>query len=47
VSGYPAIGNREWRKSSVLFRRLPELRERVNALERRLSALEPPDPADR
>jgi len=33
VAGYPAIDNREWRKASVLFRRLPELRRRLEALE--------------
>ncbi|MCC7126198.1 MAG: UDP-3-O-(3-hydroxymyristoyl)glucosamine N-acyltransferase [Acidobacteria bacterium] len=40
VSGYPAIDNREWRKASVIFRRLPELRRRIGELERRLEALE-------
>ena len=29
VSGYPAIDNREWLKSSVIFRKLPELRKRI------------------
>ena len=33
VAGYPAIDNREWRKASVLFRRLPELKRRIEALE--------------
>jgi UDP-3-O-[3-hydroxymyristoyl] glucosamine N-acyltransferase len=36
VSGYPAIDNREWRKASVVFRHLPELRQRLLAVERRL-----------
>jgi UDP-3-O-[3-hydroxymyristoyl] glucosamine N-acyltransferase len=40
VSGYPAIENREWLKSSALFRRLPELRKRIGELERRLLELE-------
>jgi UDP-3-O-[3-hydroxymyristoyl] glucosamine N-acyltransferase len=40
VSGYPAIDNREWLKSSAIFRRLPELRRAVNELERRLADLE-------
>lgn len=40
VSGYPAIDNREWLKSSVLFRRLPEMRKALSDLERRLTALE-------
>ena len=36
VSGYPAIPNREWLKSSAVFPRLPELLKRLRALERRL-----------
>jgi UDP-3-O-[3-hydroxymyristoyl] glucosamine N-acyltransferase LpxD len=40
VSGYPAIPNREWLKSSAVFRRLPELKKVVNDLETRLAALE-------
>ena len=39
VAGYPAIDNREWRKASVVFRRLPELKRRVEALEAKLAAL--------
>lgn len=40
VSGYPAIDNIEWRKSSAVFRRLPDIRKRLLELERRLEALE-------
>jgi len=40
VSGYPAIDNRDWLKSSAVFRTLPDLRRQVQALERRLQALE-------
>ena len=40
VSGYPAIANRDWLKSSAVFRKLPELRKAVADLERRLAALE-------
>jgi len=40
ISGYPAIPNREWLKSSVLFRRLPELKKALGDLERRLEELE-------
>ncbi|HEY7501630.1 MAG TPA: UDP-3-O-(3-hydroxymyristoyl)glucosamine N-acyltransferase [Vicinamibacterales bacterium] len=40
VSGYPAIANREWLRSSAVFRRLPELKKRVAELERRLKELE-------
>ena len=39
VAGYPAIDNREWRKASVLFRRLPELKRRIEELEARLAEL--------
>ena len=37
VAGYPAINSREWRKSSVIFRRLPELKKRIEELEARLA----------
>jgi UDP-3-O-[3-hydroxymyristoyl] glucosamine N-acyltransferase len=40
VSGYPAIGNREWLKSSAVFRHLPELRKRLAELEQRVIELE-------
>jgi UDP-3-O-[3-hydroxymyristoyl] glucosamine N-acyltransferase len=40
VSGYPAIPNREWLKTSAVVRRLPELRRQLTALARRLEALE-------
>ena len=40
VSGYPAIDNRDWLKSSAVFRHLPELRRQLNSLESRLEALE-------
>jgi len=40
VSGYPAIDNKEWRKASALFRRLPELKRRLVELERRVVELE-------
>jgi UDP-3-O-[3-hydroxymyristoyl] glucosamine N-acyltransferase len=39
VAGYPAIDNHEWRKSSAVFRRLPELKRRIEALEAQLAAL--------
>ena len=39
VAGYPAIDSREWRKASVIFRRLPELKRRLEALEARLAEL--------
>ena len=40
VSGYPAIENRDWLKASAVFRRLPELRKALVALQRRLDELE-------
>jgi UDP-3-O-[3-hydroxymyristoyl] glucosamine N-acyltransferase len=40
VSGYPAIANRDWRKSSAVFRQLPALKKRVADLERRIVELE-------
>ena len=40
ISGYPAIPNRDWLKSSVLFRRLPELKKALGDLERRLEEVE-------
>jgi UDP-3-O-[3-hydroxymyristoyl] glucosamine N-acyltransferase len=43
ISGYPAIDNRDWLKSSAVFAKLPELRSRLRELERRLDALAPRD----
>jgi UDP-3-O-[3-hydroxymyristoyl] glucosamine N-acyltransferase len=40
VSGYPAVPNREWLKSSAAVRRLPELRRQLANLVDRVSALE-------
>jgi UDP-3-O-[3-hydroxymyristoyl] glucosamine N-acyltransferase len=40
ISGYPAIPNRDWLKSSAVFRQLPDLRKRVAELEQRLKDLE-------
>jgi UDP-3-O-[3-hydroxymyristoyl] glucosamine N-acyltransferase len=40
ISGYPAIANRDWLKSSAIFRRLPELRKAVAELEARIEQLE-------
>jgi UDP-3-O-[3-hydroxymyristoyl] glucosamine N-acyltransferase len=39
VSGYPAIDNRAWLKSSAVFVRLPELQKRLRELERKVTAL--------
>ncbi len=40
VSGYPAIPNRDWLKSSAVFRKLPELRKTITDLEQRIADLE-------
>jgi len=40
ISGYPAIANRDWLKSSAIFRKLPELKKAVADLQRRLDELE-------
>ena len=39
VAGYPAIDSREWRRSSAVFRRLPEIKRRIEALEAAVRAL--------
>jgi len=40
ISGYPAIANRDWLKSSAVFRRLPEMRKTLAELEARIAELE-------
>jgi UDP-3-O-[3-hydroxymyristoyl] glucosamine N-acyltransferase len=40
ISGYPAISNRDWLKSSAIFRKLPELRKAIGDLDARLAELE-------
>jgi UDP-3-O-[3-hydroxymyristoyl] glucosamine N-acyltransferase len=49
VAGYPAIDNRAWRRSSVLFKQLPELKRRLELLEAELARLKaghpPEDPS--
>jgi UDP-3-O-[3-hydroxymyristoyl] glucosamine N-acyltransferase len=47
VAGYPAIDSREWRKASVVFKRLPELKRRIEELEARVAALASGAPAPR
>ena len=39
LSGYPAIENRAWLKSSAVFAKLPELQKRVRELERLVEEL--------
>jgi len=39
VSGYPAIENRAWLKSSAVFAKLPELQKRLRELERNVESL--------
>jgi len=43
VSGYPAIPNNEWRRSSAVFRKLPEMRRHLKDLEARLQKIEETD----
>jgi UDP-3-O-[3-hydroxymyristoyl] glucosamine N-acyltransferase len=40
ISGYPAIGNHDWLKSSAVFRKLPELRKAIADLDARLAEVE-------
>lgn len=40
ISGYPAISNRDWLKSSAVFRKLPELRKAIADLDARLARME-------
>jgi UDP-3-O-[3-hydroxymyristoyl] glucosamine N-acyltransferase len=40
ISGYPAIDNRDWLKSSAVFRQLPELKKTVAELQRTIAELE-------
>lgn len=40
ISGYPAIDNRKWLKSSVLFQKLPELQKTLRELQQRIAQLE-------
>jgi UDP-3-O-[3-hydroxymyristoyl] glucosamine N-acyltransferase len=40
ISGYPAIPNRDWLKSSAVFRQLPALKKRVSELEQKIRDLE-------
>ena len=40
LSGYPAIDNRQWLKSSAIFRKLPEMRRALAELERRIAELD-------
>lgn len=40
VSGTPAIDSDDWKKSSAVFRKLPELRRQLRSLEERLKKLE-------
>jgi UDP-3-O-[3-hydroxymyristoyl] glucosamine N-acyltransferase len=39
VAGYPAIDSREWRRSSAVYRRLPEIKRRLEAMEAALHEL--------
>jgi UDP-3-O-[3-hydroxymyristoyl] glucosamine N-acyltransferase len=41
IGGYPAIDAREWRRAAAVFRRLPELKRRIEELEAKLVHLPP------
>lgn len=40
ISGYPAINNRDWLKSSVVFSQLPQIVKEIRALKAKLEKLE-------
>jgi UDP-3-O-[3-hydroxymyristoyl] glucosamine N-acyltransferase len=40
ISGYPAIDNRDWLKSSAIFAQLPKLQKEIREMRERLSKLE-------
>jgi UDP-3-O-[3-hydroxymyristoyl] glucosamine N-acyltransferase len=40
ISGYPAIDNRDWLKSSAIFAQLPKLQKEIRELKARLNRLE-------
>jgi UDP-3-O-[3-hydroxymyristoyl] glucosamine N-acyltransferase len=40
VAGYPAIDVREWRRAAAVFRRLPDLKKRLDELEEKVKRLE-------
>ena len=40
ITGYPHMDNLEWRKSYVVFRRLPEMRKQLADLEKRMKGLQ-------
>jgi UDP-3-O-[3-hydroxymyristoyl] glucosamine N-acyltransferase len=40
VTGSPAFAHAEWRKASVVFRVLPSIKKRLDALEQRVIELE-------
>ncbi len=40
ISGYPAIDNRDWLKSSAIFAQLPQLQKELRALRERVAQLE-------
>ncbi len=40
ISGYPAIDNRDWLKSSAIFAHLPKLQKEIRELQARMDALE-------
>jgi UDP-3-O-[3-hydroxymyristoyl] glucosamine N-acyltransferase len=43
VSGYPAIENKNWLKSSVIFAKLPELHKTILRMQKDLAELKKRD----
>jgi len=41
IAGYPAIDARDWRRASAVYRRLPELKRRIEELEAKLAERSP------
>ena len=40
VTGHPAFDHHAWRKASIVFRHLPSIKKRLDALERRIAGLD-------
>jgi UDP-3-O-[3-hydroxymyristoyl] glucosamine N-acyltransferase len=40
ISGYPAIANRDWLRSSAVFARLPQLQKEIRELQKKVAQLE-------
>ena len=45
ISGSPGFDNRVWLRAVAIFQRLPELLKRLDRLEKRVAAQDPPEDA--